>query len=263
MPSAPSPRDIARRTLSAVQNRAAHGQRVVFIHVPKCGGTSVRVALRGAFTLRGLGAVSLDPVASKQVADWKGEDILDVRERWLLYHLARGRSPLIMGHFPFSPTLIESSGYRVLTLLRDPVAHLLSEFFYNRDKADNSHMGIDRAMTLKDYLATDRAALLGHSYVRYFTDPELRATPQAPEALTAAMANLRRLDVVGTLEHIDAWAARVGEIASRPIQVGRLRATPTSSSKRDSEIDDEALAKAAELTAVNRAVYELVTELSG
>lgn len=254
----------AKTGLARLQEHGAHGQKLVFFHVPKCGGTSIDSAFRRAITFHGLGARPLDPKASKQAADAIGDDYLDLRERWLVYQVQRAQDSYIHGHFPWSPAIPQVKGdYRLVTLVRDPRAQLLSEFFFNRDKTNVGHFSIERDTPLKQFLTTPVARDIGTKFVQYFTDPPLRRAAAEPEAVEAACRNLALLDVVGTLEHLDDWTAQVGALLGRPLEVGRERVSPTPKSRRDAEVDDEATAMIDELVRPNRAVYERVLELSG
>lgn len=254
--------DAAKSGVTRLQDAASHGQRIVFFHVPKCGGTSVHQALRRAITFHGLGACTLDPKASKQAADAMGEHYLDLRERWLVYQVVRARQQFINGHFPWSPAMEQVRGdYRLITLLREPRAQLLSEFFYNRDKANVGHFSIDRDMSLRAFLTTDAARDIGCKFVQYFTDPALRHTAWEPEAQAAATVNLAKLDVVGTLEHLDDWVDRLGTVLGRGLRVGRENTSPTAATRRRDEIDDEVLALADEVCRPNQAVYRAALRL--
>lgn len=257
-----SPAALARRGANRLQQLVSHGQKVVFIHLPKCGGTSIDVAFRRAIAPQGFGAVALDPQASRRAAAAKGEDLLDFRERWLLYQVARGRASFITGHAPWSPALAAVQGdYRLVTLLREPRAQLLSEFFFNRDKEKVGHFSIARGTPLKEFLVSPLARDIGSKYVQYFTDPALRATPTEPAAAEAAARNLASVDVVGTLEHLDRWVDAVAALTGRRLAVGRENTSPTARAQRDAEIDDDALALADEACRPNRTVYERALEL--
>lgn len=253
----------ARSALRRVQDHASGGNRVVFVHVPKCGGTSLREALKSAFTMGGVGCTTLDPVASKAGAEVLGEDVLDFREHWVLYEVTRRRHNLIMGHFPGSSALrAAAKDYTLVTLVREPTAQLLSEFYYNRDKTGSTHYKIDGDTTLKDYLRSPAARTIGSRYVSFYTDPALRTDPYDEKAVEAARATLAGFDVVGTLEDLDRFVARLADATGKRIDVGHKRESPTPQSARDADMDDEVRALLDEVCAPNRAIYEYARSLN-
>ena len=257
MPSTESLRRLSRRGIVSAQRRYAKGHRIIFFHVPKCGGTSVHQGLARAVTLRGFGALHLDPEASRIAADAVGDDLLAFRDRWLVYHAVQRRSHLIGGHFAYVPALADlAEDYHLVTLLREPRSQLLSQFFYNRDKARSDHFGIDPGVSLKEFLRSELALEVGANYVRTFTDPHLRAEARSPQALATALGNLERFDAVGALEHLGLWQARLSQILGRPVRFGHENPSPTAKSARAAEVDPEARALADRVCAPNAAVYE-------
>lgn len=119
--------------------RAATGdvidKPVIFLHVPKCGGTSIQAALQDAYGLRSGIRIDLrgnihhdaffrlDSHSSKDAADRLGVPLHELREHVLQYYLSQTSKKLISGHFYFSDTAYEGfhREYNWITLLRDPV----------------------------------------------------------------------------------------------------------------------------------------------
>lgn len=232
------------------------GNKILYFHVPKCGGTSIR----SAFTaLYGRATQNLNARASRRTAEAFADDLLELRERWVYYYVTGAKPPCIAGHFPWSPTLAaEAVDYRLVTNLREPRAHFLSDFFWNRDKQNREHFPIDRNTALKDFVHSERAAEIGSNFVRYFTDPVLRRTPTHPDAIQAACRNIMTLDVVGTLEHLGDFLADIDQLLGCRLNVGHEQRSPASAATRNAEITDDILATIDELCRPNRAVYDAV-----
>jgi len=129
-------------------------QKWIFLHLPKCGGTSISSALQ-----RALGAGTegfVDPVKTRSWARFDLPDREDAAEgsealfrtRLNLFREYVDRKyPLIFGHFPLDPmTFDKCDDYRWLTVLRDPAKRVLSQFKYH-------------VITRKPSIATDLAAV--------------------------------------------------------------------------------------------------------
>jgi hypothetical protein len=242
------------RDLNGLGASSLPGEKILYFHVPKCGGTSIHQAFTAIYG--GL-AELLEAKASKRAAEALGDDPLHLRERWLAYHIAKARAPYIGGHFPWSPALAAlGRNYRLATMLREPRAHFLSAFFFNRDGPDRDHTPIERNTALKDFVHSKRAENLGRLYVRYFTDPQLRTNATDSDAIETACRNLMTLDVVGTLEHLDEFVAQIDQLIGRHLEVGHERVSPTPIANQVAEMDDDLLAVIDELCRPNRVVYE-------
>lgn len=254
----PLPYHFGVRHLDKSGNAPLRGNKIVYFHVPKCGGTSIKTAFADLY---GPSAEALDAWATRDSAAALGVDLLDVREHWLYYQVAQARASCIGGHFPWSPTLAAfARDYRLVTMLREPRSHFLSAFFWNRDKPKRKHYPIDQNTRLKDFVHSERAVEIGSNFVRYFTDPQLRRMQTDPHAVDAACRNIMTLDVVGTLDHIDELVVAIEHIIGQPLRVGHVRPSPTSKADQDAEIDDDVLAAVDKLCRPNRAVYDAVCQ---
>ena len=152
--------------------------RCVFLHVPKCGGTSIDNALNSHFANES--KAHLHPDASLKAAQLRyhfdspfGPSNIDklfrFREHVLLYYLSQPQLRFISGHFNFSAIALEAFGEdcTFITVLRNPVERLISLYFFNRYKK-SSHFKIN--MDIDDYLSSDDGQAQGSLYVRFFND---------------------------------------------------------------------------------------------
>lgn len=189
-------------------------QPCVFMHVPKCGGTSVSEALYATVPLhRKIGILdspSIRRALAIQHADRDdlsfhdegphAEEISAFRESLLLMHMCH-RATLIHGHFLFSERAWRHFGqtYRYVTILRDPVARTISN--YRMDKRTGAFAG-----DFDDYLASDYGRRQALHKLRYFSGMATVAPGQEPEAMERALRNMARFSLIGFLDDLPGFA---------------------------------------------------------
>jgi hypothetical protein len=231
---------------------------VVFLHVMKCGGTSVRAALAmGVAGHRdGPDVFELDGEAAKAAAGGTNADNWIFRDALLPYVLDVLRPALVLGHFRYRARyepLLDSAHF--VTVLRDPVERLVSLYKYRRYK-----QGIDVAVSgsFDEFLGTKRWANEGHAYVDVFCGQD-GMDPRSPEAIDAAIANLDRLSVVGFTEDLAGFAQHVGDRAGRRVTIAKLNESPAPKD-RDAEdhITAASLEAAREICRPDIEVYERI-----
>lgn len=96
--------------------------RIIYIHVPKCGGSSFGAALRPRHFMS-QAVIDLHPgdpalpAERRLLADY-------ARRRTQLHHLVHQKTRMISGHVQYDPQLHDGAArdYRFVTLLRDPVS---------------------------------------------------------------------------------------------------------------------------------------------
>ncbi|MCB4455347.1 sulfotransferase family 2 domain-containing protein [Leisingera sp. McT4-56] len=215
-------------------------KRIVFFHVPKCGGSSVRDALKSAYREKNLTARNvvfhLDSHTSKSSSDLMGENLAVHREHVFLYKFMLRKYFLLTGHFPYSDSVAKAKAKNDLfvTLLRDPFDRKLSQYYYNRHKADHqAHFGTD--LSLEDWLQKSIESTKPGSYTRYFCG-NVRLEQGADETdgqfvqgrVDAAIKNLRTFDVVGNVSDMAGFAGEVSRKSGLSVSIDHLRRSPKS-----------------------------------
>lgn len=127
------------------------GMRIAFVHVEKCAGTTLHAMLATQFD-----PAEVCPERHETLADWTGNE------------LARFR--LFSGHFDLAACAVIPGEVRVLTMLREPRARLLS--LYRFWRAHRPHPERDRFDLLRMARTLDPEAFFGHEAVR--THPSIR-----------------------------------------------------------------------------------------
>jgi hypothetical protein len=235
---------------------------LVFLHVMKCGGTSIRWALAQAAAGRrdGPEVFELDGRAALQAVGGDNDRNWAFRDALLAYLITAAPPAVVLGHFRFRDEhagLLDAA--HLVTVLRDPVDRLVSLYRYRRWKE-----GVDIPVTgtLAEYVDTPRWQKEGHKYVDTFCGRD-GLDPRSDEAVDAAVANLRRFAAVGLLDRLDAFAAAVGALLGRPVAIPVLNTTPAPAGEGAPDADPAVLERAREVCAPDCRVYEAARELAG
>jgi Sulfotransferase family len=218
----------ARQLNQALLNQFSP-QRVVFHHVPKCGGTSVGRALR----MRYLSSqATVKPEASFQAfkafsgrtdTDQMMLDVNDLRKQMLLY-LMYDDVRCISTHVPFSHVAhTEFKGsYKFITLLRDPVSRFLSHYNWNRSRpGSHGHVSED----FDTFLASRRAGMMGTEFVEIFADMPTDTDLKSSEAIDRAVHHLKQFDIVGRLDDLDGFVRDIRQTLGLRVRIGHRNKT--------------------------------------
>lgn len=234
---------------------AAPTRPIVFFHVMKCGGTSVRRSLVDAtprgpddvFELHGEAAMAAVGGITHQAENWRFR-------RELLAYLLHGTPPaVIVGHFRYHHALAPlRDRAHFVTVLRPPVDRVVSLYRYRRYSGRRG--GIPAPDSLRDILDDPGWMSSGHHYVETFCgDPGL--DPRSDRAIEAAIENLSSFTIVGDTGAMADFAVRMSAITGGDFAVDHHNASPAPDDLPD---PTELRAELDELCAPDRRVYEEV-----
>lgn len=235
-------------------------QRVVFHHVPKCGGTSVGRALRMKYILSEETVLPQQSFAAYSAFAHATDreqaliDVLDLREQMFLYLLYKDVRCVSL-HVRFSEAAYANfaDSYKFITILRDPVDRFISHYMWNR--AHREAAGYI-AEELEAFLDTPRAARMGATYVEYFCGlPKAVDITTAP-AIDAAIQNLARFAVVGRLDDLPKFGADLAMATGKRIKIGHENKMQQDSKARDARLTPEVMAKITALCAPDQAIWD-------
>lgn len=204
--------------------RGAYGRGVVFVHVPKCGGTSVEEALTSAYPLSRVRVDSERSAAAAKAVLPAGSTTREVlvaasrmRSHVLEYMLGCGYG-CITGHAPLRPQMLEAFGdyHAFVTLLRHPVARFKSHYAYSFRSGRHGEI----AEPLEAFLDTPRARDIAELFLKYFALGETGAPFDRASAIAQSKATLEKMAVVGFVDDMDGFAADLTRSLGRPIKIG-------------------------------------------
>lgn len=250
--------------LKALERRVSDlvcGNRVVFHHLPKCGGTSVYRAIRLFYTTSysyvDLSATyraieALNPHIPSDEVMFK---TVDFREEQFLMYLFMDRR-LVAGPIPFSNDAhrLFADRYKFITTLRDPVSLFFSTYFWNVTSPE-PRWKIEH--DIEAFLETPRAKVFGYSYSSFFNGLAPQADPTARESIEAAKQNLRKFSVVGIVEDMATFERRLRASLGVRIRIGhKNKGARTSEDDRSKAVTPAVKRKIEELSAINREIYD-------
>lgn len=215
--------DFAKRQLNTAQDWATP-QRVVFHHVPKCGGTSVGRALRKRYLLSQATVKPEQSFRAFEVYSGRSDreqmllDVTALRVQMMLYLMADDVRCVSL-HVPYAPQAREAYGdrYKFITILRDPVARFISQYQWSYAR-DGAHARIEEP--LDAFLETPRARKVGAIYGEFFAGLPLGADFTNAEAVERAIANLQAFDVVGRLDDLPGFTGALRQKLGLTVKVG-------------------------------------------
>jgi hypothetical protein len=225
-------RDIlGRKKHSSLKGSVPPENRLVFYHIPKAAGSAVRAALKDLYfnpsSPRRQFMSICNTHASFEVSRITGRALKEVREQQLLMALASSKNRLIAGHFSFS--CLASEHYRdnslFMSLLREPVARFLSQYFYNRYKeSDYCSLGC----SLDEYLESESALHSSRIYLRNFGVNKSGQIQDSNDQYDQALQNLRALDILGVVEDMASFSRVLSERVGRTVEFPTIRPNPRS-----------------------------------
>lgn len=229
--------------------------------MPKCGGTSIRVSLRAAFnwplarSRRHFFHVS--PRRSNRAADLASLPLHVLRDAMLRYHLCDERIRLLTGHYRWPVGIRdEFPGVNLITLLREPVSHFLSMYFFQREERGQAK---HRRVTadLDTFLESERALAIGSTFVRYLTGPNDCEVARDEETIGVAARHLASVEVLGVLEDLPGFSAAFQERFGVLLRIPRANAGRLRPQLEQQEVTAAHRARIRDLVLPNQALYDV------
>jgi hypothetical protein len=189
--------------------------RVVNLHIPKCGGTTLHHLL---------------------TAWWSPEAVHRERFNGLYYYSAANLASkqVFSGHYDFYSIQLVPGRPRLISFLREPKQRLVSLYNFHRahrpDAARQNRMvQWAQEQDIDAYFANETVrshAAIDNTFARYLSDvPQVphrwieQTAPLAPPVevmAEQALANLQRFDFIGFLDRYDASIARLAALLGKP-----------------------------------------------
>lgn len=245
--------------------QAIMGKRVVFHHVPKCAGTSVSRALRTRYFLseESIAAPGTAAVMEQQYGklDFSNIDDFNRIRRFrveLLHYMMWKDVYFIGGHVPFNaPAYDQFQGYRLITVLRDPVERYISEYFYNYQRNHQSRIDLN----FEDYLHSPLGQRNALKFCEYFCG-DTRLSIDNPEALVAqAKSNLEKFDVIGFTNNMERFEADIRKTLGIRVSFGVQNKRTAPDTKLEEIVTPPLREKLTEMCRHDQEIYDFALKL--
>ena len=234
-------------------------EKIFFLHIPKCGGTSVDAAISEVYGWKS--CLRLDSAASRKASEARNEDLMLYRNKLLQYFMEQEGLRFISGHFVFDSELHNrySSQWRYITLLRDPVQKYLSQYYYNFQKQNREHFGIEES--LERFVDSVEGVRLGQDMVQKITG-EARVTTDGSagrkDQIEKAIRNIEKFHLVGILEDLHRFENDFKEIFGASLHIKKMN---RNSGKNKQQISPVIKNKIENLCRPDTALYEHVKKM--
>ncbi len=240
----------------------------IFLHLPKCGGTSLSEALYATVPIhKRVGVV--DAISTRRAASilefgvddvWKchddleyGDRTFDLRERILITHCCWG-SQLVHGHVLMSDRIRKHchGHYKFLTIMRDPIARTIS----------NYRMAVTAGIANPDpdiWLDSQIARAHSTTYLRYLSGFHTVAPEQEAACLERALSALELFSLIGFLDDIATFARKFEQIFGANLTLHKYNKAKGAKVR----LSDTQMERLHDMCAADRTIYEHARNMKG
>jgi hypothetical protein len=225
---------------------------IIFLHLPKAAGSSLRAAFRRKYRGLQIYELSGNPAQAAALTQWPAKK--------------RHEIDLLLGHQHFGMHHWLRPEARYITMLRNPIDRCISHYFFVLRKPEHHlHQRVmQERMTLYDYITKQTSRELDNDQVRWLNDDGHRTAAfgcVSRRMLDIAKQRLaEEFEVVGLSERFDESLELVAD-ALQWDTIEQIRVNVTQNRPRVEEVEPRALDAIRECNELDSELYAFAQEL--
>ena len=234
---------------------ASRPRKILFDHLPKCGGSSLNVYLEAHYPKRKTFSINgINPTAS--VDDFKN---LPQRKRY--------GYDLVKGHLAHKLLDYVHPECLKVTVFREPVERIISHYYYaKRTPAHYLYSKIHSSeMSLEDYATSGLSGELRNWYTTHFSGLTVDDAERTPEeAVTKAVdVVLNRYDIIGFLDDFSSFAESLRTQANLRHEYKNNKVNVTQDRPSTNDVAQSVIIKIKQVNHLDIALYKKIRDAIG
>lgn len=228
--------------LSGLALKVLPHPKIIFLHIPKCGGTSIASSISTSIYAGSDGFI--DPIHTRDFASKllsldqvEGTELLFNIRRTLFLDYHRKGIRYIYGHFPVvKQCLLNPKDYIFLTISRNPVDRFISQFSYflaTRYFTHNKKVTLEDIEALWDNYLDSYLSKFHANTLSAYLDQQSLSNLGEPDSIIRAAENLSYFQVVGFLEDLPLFSQQFADKTGRKLNIGLLKNKTSDRFDRD------------------------------
>ncbi|MCI5223688.1 MAG: hypothetical protein D3924_13715 [Candidatus Electrothrix sp. AR4] len=234
---------------------ASRPRKILFDHLPKCGGASLNVYLEAHYPRRKTFSTNgRNPTAS--VNDFKN-----------LSQRRRHGFDLVNGHLAHELLGYVHPECLKVTVLREPVERIISHYHYAKRSPEHYlYSKIHSSyMSLEDYATSDLSGELRNWYTTHFSGLKVDEAERSPEEATAKAFDvvLKRYDIIGFLDDFSSFAEALRTQADLRYEYQNRRVNVTQDRPSTNDVAQSVIIKIQQVNHLDIALYKKIRDAIG